>query len=779
VPASRTVLAGLAAAACGWLLATRVFTALDFVRITALREPAAVQSGPIRLDVRDERAAALRPPFALIARARNDGDTPLRLAFRLDGREVCRRELAAGRSQRMDCAVTEWSGRAAGEVLVEPGASQPWALEYLELASHHGRSTGWLHAVVLPRDAWQVFTRPSLFVSLVAGIAIGAMLLVTPQRLPRRLRGVHLAASGIAIVPLALAAVAPLVSPYRIVLSAWTFAGWVAIPLLPRVAAPARVLLATPWRATCLLAVSVFVLAMMYGATVAGASDEYGYVSQADLWLSGRLAVDQPFVVGAPWPEEAPWWFSPLGYRPHATDPGAIVPVYSPGLPLMLAAAKLVGGHAAMFLIVPLCAVLLVLMTYALGRRMSSGIAPLVAAWLIATSPLVLAHAMVTMSDVPVAAAWAGAFCLLLGTSRWSAAGAGLLCGLAVLIRPNLAPLVGVFALRYVLPPRATGRRELARPAIFLLAASPAAIVVASVNSALYGSPATSGYGPLAVLFDPGRILPNLRNYLVRLVESHTPAVLLGFAALLVPLRSLWPDVRERALFIVIGLFVAVLWAIYCAWVVFDSWWFGRFLLPTLPFAMLGVGACADAIFRRPARWSRVLAVVGVVALGLAQLHFARTHSVFEIGPNTRRYAVAAELTRRVTPPNSVVFTLNHSGSIRYYGERVTINIGNIRDRRPLEEIVAWLAGRGVRTFATFEDWEIDEFSRRFEGAPLLDAFKRPPLAILRDPGRVLVYELSDGAVASGEPIVVTGLPPGRHAVRPGLPPTLVLSRTP
>ena len=271
----------------------------------------------------------------------------------------------------------------------------------------------------------------------------------------------------------------------------------------------------------------------------------------------------------------------------------------------MLAAAKFIGGQDAVFLVVPLCAGLLVLATYGLGRRLGSGIAPLVAAWLVATSPLVLSHAMVTMSDVPVAAAWTGAFCLLLGTSTASAAGAGLLAGLAVLIRPNLAPLALVLGSLYVIRMRTSGVRALVHLAIFGMAAAPAAVAIAAINDHLYGSPLTSGYGPLADLFDTARMLPNLRNYFLWLIESHTPVVLVGVAAMAFPARWLWPNVRERSVFIVIGTFVAALWAIYCAWLVFDSWWFGRFLLSSFPFIMLGVGACADALFRLRAGWIR------------------------------------------------------------------------------------------------------------------------------------------------------------------------------
>ena len=103
-----------------------------------------------------------------------------------------------------------------------------------------------------------------------------------------------------------------------------------------------------------------------------------------------------------------------------------------------------------MFFVVPLSAGLLVLGTYSIGRRLGAGTAGLVGALLVATSPVVLYMTTATMTDVPVAAASAWAFSLLLGRTVGTAAGAGLLSALAVLIRSNLTPLAGVLALHYI-----------------------------------------------------------------------------------------------------------------------------------------------------------------------------------------------------------------------------------------------------------------------------------------------------------------------------------------
>jgi hypothetical protein len=122
--------------------------------------------------------------------------------------------------------------------------------------------------------------------------------------------------------------------------------------------------------------------------------------------------------------------------------------------------------------------------------------------------------------------------------------------------------------------------------------------------------------------------------------------------------------------------------------------------------------------------------------------------------------------------------TLNHSGSVRYYGARVTINFANIVEGGPIDELLDWLHQNGVRTYATFEDWEVKEFAARFPGAAVLAAFEQPPLAIFNNPGRLLVYELSPRHGTPPEPVIVDGFNVGRRAVRPGAPPRLMVNQS-
>jgi Dolichyl-phosphate-mannose-protein mannosyltransferase len=398
---------------------------------------------------------------------------------------------------------------------------------------------------------------------------------------------------------------------------------------------------------------------------IAGGSDEYGYVSQAELWLGGDLRLPQPWAAQVPWPN-GELTFTPLGYRPFVgSSQPAIVPTYSPGLPILLACAKLVAGQCAMFAVGPLLGALAIVVTFGIGRRLGSEVVGLIAAWFVAVSPVVIGS-MTPLTDVPVMAAWAVSFYFLLGAHTWHPLAAGLMAGLAILIRPNLFPLAAPMAAWFFL--RRDGLSASTRwwhAGSFVAGTIPGVAAVALINLQLYGSPATSGYGRFEDHFAAARMLPNLGRYMSWLIESHTPLALLGLGALVFPIRRIWPTVADRSIFIVIGAYLAALWTLYCAYFEFDSWGYLRFLLPGWPFLMLALAAVFAAAARvswRPAPW---IAGLLVVALGLWNVRFAAASGAFDQRQAARHDAAIGRLVRAHTPANSVVLTIQRSGSLR------------------------------------------------------------------------------------------------------------------
>jgi 4-amino-4-deoxy-L-arabinose transferase-like glycosyltransferase len=492
------------------------------------------------------------------------------------------------------------------------------------------------------------------------------------------------------------------------------------------------------------LTVGTLAIGVTYATTSVVGSDAYGYVSEADLWLRSDLRVPQPWVAEVPWPNAA-LTFSPLAYRPAGTgSPTDLVPVYSPGLPLLMAAAKRIGGHPAVFLVVPIAGALLVLATWGIGRRLGSSSAGLIAALFVASSPTVLFMLAMPMSDVPAAACWAVGFYLLLRPGVAVAVGAGVAAGLTVLIRPNLIWLAGPPVMwllwRAIRPAPESRGVALARLVGFSLGVIASAAFIAIMNARLYGSPLRSGYGDLGPLFSASNVGINAHRYLSWLVASQTPLIVIGLAAVVWPARQIWPEVRDRTIFWVAGACVVGLWIFYLFYLPFDEWWFLRFLLISWPFIMLGLAAVIVAV----ARWSPVgliVCTVLVVLLGIREFNDSRIRGAFGLWRSDREFVAAALATRETISPTSVVFSQLHSGSVRYYGGRMTIEYVWM-DEAWLDRAIAWLDAHGAPSFALLSREEVGDFKARFSGSATVARLDAHPVFEFQETGLAL-YALS------------------------------------
>src|SRR5262249_13360238 len=157
-------------------------------------------------------------------------------------------------------------------------------------------------------------------------------------------------------------------------------------------------------------------------------------------------------------------------------------------------------------------------------------------------------------------------------------------------------------------------------------------------NASLNGSPLRSGYGALDYLFSRDNVWPNLRQYLGWLVDSQTPMVLAGIAAMAVPLTRWWPATRDRSVFIAINGFVLALWVMYGFFLRSDVWWYLRYLLSSWPFIMLGVGAVIVTLTRSASPVSKIAVASLVIALGVHEVGVAADRSVFDRWKNDRHY---------------------------------------------------------------------------------------------------------------------------------------------
>ena len=277
-----------------------------------------------------------------------------------------------------------------------------------------------------------------------------------------------------------------------------------------------------------------------FGTYVAAASDPSGYLSQARLIAQGDLVVSVPLAsrVDWPYPESS---FAPLGYRPglHAAE---IVPTYPPGLPLAMALASLVGGENGPFLVGPLLAAVTVFGTYWLAARLHSRTAGVIAAALMASSPLLLSQVVQHMSDIPATALWTLA---LLAALAGRPISGGAVSGLAGPVRPSLLPVAGAVAI--VLAIWSNRRSANRRATVSRSCSSPRPWLQALRSSRRSSGRSTairvaSGHGTFSEMFAAANVLPNIRDYARRVLTGETPAL-----ALISAVRgAVWRSCRAR-----------------------------------------------------------------------------------------------------------------------------------------------------------------------------------------------------------------------------------------
>jgi hypothetical protein len=452
-------------------------------------------------------------------------------------------------------------------------------------------------------------------------------------------------------------------------------------------------------------AIGVATVGFVRGTYAAGGSDSSCYALMADAFASGALQPTSDLVARVPWPN-APNTFTPGGFVASEANPSASAPVCAPGFSLLLAPLITIGGLDAIFIFTPLAGALLVWLTFVAARAMAGPLAGMMAAVLVAASPATLYQVVQPMTDVTAAALWMGTFASLL---RRRYAPAGICCGLALLVRPNLLPLTlvaGFFALG--IRDWGLGIRSVTR---FVAAVFPFGLLVLWLNNGLYGSPFRTGYGQLGHLFSLSVVPLNASRYIGWLVETHTPFPLLALTAPFVLAR----EKRADAL-LAIGLILATC-AIYFFYTPFDDWSYVRFLLPAIALMMVlasavTVHALTRAFSRRRGAPALIVSAV-TAALAIVCVRTADDRLAFNVKFLEQRYRSAGIVVRDRLPANAVVLSVWDSGAVRFHGRKEALAWAGL-DPAWLDRAVAWLDANGHTPYILVESWEEPAFRSRF-----------------------------------------------------------------
>jgi len=467
------------------------------------------------------------------------------------------------------------------------------------------------------------------------------------------------------------------------------------------------------------LSTVTLILGITYGSFVAGGADAYGYVSQASLWINKSPFAPAQLAVEGEWPD-ASWALTPLGYRPALT-PGWMVPVYPPGLPLVMAAMRALFGEIGPYLVTPILGALVCWLTYLFGTKLFGSLEGVLSAAMMFATPVFLLQLMAPMSDVPVTAEWLGSAIAALSPTRLSLTVSGLATTLAVMTRPNLL-LLGVPLAAAVIRTVRLNTFPITRALWWGVPAAVGPIAIGTLNHLLYGSAIASGYGTIDSLFSLKYASTNISEYLKWLMTTHTVFPLIGLIA------SPWMVRVERSQAWNVWwscCFATAVFASYVWYLPLHDWTSLRFLLPAYPVILtLSAAALVRAIVRAglPQGLSASVAVV-LVCFGLWQARPA-----FKVAEFEDRYRAAANFARTL-PPNAVVLANLHTGSIRYYARRLTARyewIGSDEYNAALR----WFQQHAYPVYAILDENEVTEFRAKYASIADVSWLDRPIIVI-------------------------------------------------
>jgi hypothetical protein len=311
-------------------------------------------------------------------------------------------------------------------------------------------------------------------------------------------------------------------------------------------------------------------------------------------------------------------------------------------------------------------------------------------------------------------------------------------CALAVLIRPNLAPLA--------LVPLLLAKQRL----VFAAPVAVAGVFLAVLQWLWYGSPLRSGYGTAGELFSMANIVPNVRQYATWLVATSPMLYLapLGFA-------RVRREGHARALF-VFSLMVIVAYLVYG---VFEHWSYLRFLLPAMAvFAVFAAIALQAWIDRWPAPWRLPLFLAIALAVSTYGLFVAREFDTFTLADQFRRVAQVASFVNDNAPSGAVIISGEQSGSMRYYTGRSILR-WEAATPDTLRDAIEMLETGGRPVYIVLDAFENELFVKKFAALPEV-TIDWPPMVDAGTTHRTRLWRLADRArFLAGENLQTVRLP--------------------
>jgi len=202
----------------------------------------------------------------------------------------------------------------------------------------------------------------------------------------------------------------------------------------------------------------------------------------------------------------------------------------------------------------------------------------------------------------------------------------------------------------------------------------------------------------------------------------------------------------------------------YVSYERYEQWWFLRFLVPGLGafFAVIAVSLRVIAI-RVPRPWGGIVACAIAALLLWHAASYAAAQGMF--GPfkaSEHKYADAGAFVAGHLPEAAVVFAMQHSGSIRYYGGRQTLRY-DLLDRAWAPRAPAEIERLGLHPYLAVEDGELDDVRTTF-GMPRDRSLPWPVVARMTASGGFAIYDLAAQPAGAAPLRIEAGSAPGYSA---------------
>ena len=442
---------------------------------------------------------------------------------------------------------------------------------------------------------------------------------------------------------------------------------------------------------TAALLIAYSVILFLNISYAAAGADTSGYLNLAKMLSRGRVSyVLEPVrMFGLATNEELVRVFTPIGFTWGKEGTGQMAPGYPPGLPVHLMVAAMIGGwERAPYYVSPIAAIGCLFMTYLVGRTLGLSSALSVgAAAILAVLPQFVAHALQPVSDI-VATFWSlvSMWCALQAVHRPRLAfAAGAAFAIGVWVRPTgvalLVPLL--IALRF-------------RPALIArlcIAALPFAVGLMYYHHRTYGHVLKTGYGTLDYVLSTTRFGECVRVFSKWLFRFMPVLFPLGLFVALNKRVERW----HRLL---LPVWFAAFFLLYCFWAPYDEWWSLRFLLPGTPALILG-----GALILRDISRHQIVAYVLIAILVALPLYWNRQYSVLMTDEWEKIYPDVVGWAEPQLPPDAMLISGSLSGAFFYYTGRFSARVDQLNNDH-FQLLRAHAGHRGLKWYAVLSDGE-------------------------------------------------------------------------